>query len=111
LIVDPIKKNHFFQEVKKNCFPKMALQTSQSGDGYSHILLPDTKVSDLVTLTGLVDPTNRVDYKDDQGEEVTPLPLFIPEKAAPTLALSSSRPDTGHGGIRSSDSKVPTVVK
>jgi hypothetical protein len=89
----------------------MALQTSQSGDGYSHILLPDTKVSDLVTLTGLVDPTNRVDYKDDQGEEVTPLPLFIPEKAAPTLALSSSRPDTGHGGIRSSDSKVPTVVK
>ncbi len=34
-------------------------------------------------MSGFVDPTNKVEYKDDSGVVCSPDPLFIPEEVQP----------------------------
>lgn len=43
-------------------------------------ILSSTDVANYKTADGKVDPVNMVHYKDDQNEDVTPLPLYVPQE-------------------------------
>ena len=54
--------------------------TEQLHFPYSSTILPESAVSEFKTIDGTIDPINLVEYKDDQNEVVTPLPLYIPKR-------------------------------
>ena len=47
---------------------------------YTSTILPESAVSELKSIDGKIEPINLVEYRDDQNEVVTPLPLYIPKK-------------------------------
>ncbi len=46
---------------------------------FSFEILQQSQVADMKAIDGKIDPVNMVIYKDDQGDDVTPLPLYIPQ--------------------------------
>ena len=48
-------------------------------DSYVYNILTESEVSHLRTSDGKIDPSNLVQYRDDQNDLVTPEPLYIPK--------------------------------
>ena len=48
-------------------------------DSYVYNILNESEVTHLRTSDGKIDPSNLVQYRDDQNDLVTPEPLYIPK--------------------------------
>lgn len=57
----------------------MALESQDLDDSYSYNILPESQVASFRSTDDKIDPSSLVEYKDDQGEVVTPWPLYIPD--------------------------------
>ena len=70
----------------------MAVENEEYDDSYHYNILDESDVHHFKNTDGKMDPTNLVEYRDEQNELVTPEPLYIPKEELEKLRASMEGP-------------------
>lgn len=84
--------------------------SEQLGFPYTSTILPASAVSELKSIDGKIEPINLVEYRDDQNEVVTPLPLYIPKKEIEDELTKQDDPKIKPQNIMQTFLKMSSVI-